>query len=89
MKPDFLAQFRSHDETNFTAKLERDSDTVLLTGRYQGKQVYYYLQIPTHRKQAFKRLLLLGKPFTPAQYGKILACGYGEPSVRLVEQVGS
>ena len=87
MKPDFLAQFVSDTPKSFVDKLEARTQVFLLSARYQGRKVYYYLQLPSHRQQRFRQILKLGKSLKPAQHGKILACGYGSPSPTLQQQM--
>ena len=87
MKPDFLAQFVSDTPKSFVDKLEARTQVFLLSARYQGRKVYYYLQLPSHRQQRFRQILKLGKSLKPSQYGKILAYGYGSPSPTLQQQM--
>ncbi len=85
--PDFTAQFKPKVPGGFVAQLEAPSMVFLLTARYRGHPVYYYLQLPIIRQQAFKRKLKLGLPLRLAHEGTILACDYGTPSPTLQQRM--
>ncbi|MCB0850666.1 MAG: hypothetical protein KDD63_00370 [Bacteroidetes bacterium] len=87
MKANFLNQFMSQPSESFVGKLESRTRVFLLYARYQGKPVYYYLQLPSHRQQRFRQMLKVGKAVKPSQHGQILACGYGSPSPTLQKRM--
>lgn len=79
--------FATSPQKSFAGHLEAQTKVFLLSAQYQGKPVFYYLQLPSYRQQHFKQRLLLRRPVKPSQYGKILACGYGNPSPTLEKKM--
>jgi len=86
MKAELLTKKASpQTQKGFVKALESRMKVCLLSASYQGKPVFFYLKPYSHNR--LKQKLLLKKSFKPAEYGKILACGYNSPSPALAKKM--
>lgn len=68
---------------------QKEMVLLLVIGRNTfGDEIYSYLRLPMRRMTELKTALDSGQPFTPANYGVVVAAGRGKPPADVIEEVG-